>query len=93
VDTLNGAQGTIIPTEFKHFLVDKCKVGYGLDGSKHNFPKSLSFGEINLELDDQGEDMYEFFPVQSHVAKRNPMLENSTSMTNHSPNSTKQIPS
>ncbi len=68
-----------------------CKASNGSDVSKHNLPKSISFGEINLELDDQGEDMYDFFHVQSCVAKRNPMFENSFSMTDHSPNFTKQV--
>jgi len=70
-----------------------CKADNGLDASKHNLPRSISFGDINLELDDQGEDMYDFFPIQSRVAKRNPMFENSSSMTDHSPSITKQVPS
>jgi hypothetical protein len=68
-----------------------CKVNNGLDVSKHNLPRSISFGEINLELDDQGEDMYEFFFIQSCVTKRNPMLENSYGMIDHSPSFTEQV--
>jgi len=67
--------------------------GDGTDASKRSLPRSISFGEINLEPDHQGEDMYDFFPIQSHAAKRNPMPENSSGMTDHSPSFTEQVPS
>jgi hypothetical protein len=67
--------------------------GDGSDASKCSLPRSISFGEINLEPDHQGEDMYDFFPIQSGAAKRNPMPENSSGMTDHSPSFTEQVPS
>ncbi len=67
--------------------------GDGSDASKRSLPRSISFGEINLEPDHQCEDMYDFFPIQSCAAKRNPMPENSSGMTDHSPSFTEQVPS
>jgi hypothetical protein len=67
--------------------------GEGSDASKRSLPRSISFGELNLEPDHQGEDMYDFFPIQSRAAKRNPMPENSSGMTDHSLSFTEQVPS
>jgi hypothetical protein len=67
--------------------------GEGSDASKRSLPRSISFGELNLEPDHQVEDMYDFFPVQSRAAKRNPMPENSSGMTDNSLSFTEQVPS